>query len=117
IRSVTRIRNGGIILELDRPESVTWIKSQDVRGAFIKALDSSVSFRDRSYAIIVPFVPLEVRPELDATLRALEAENSLSPGSLVSMRWIKPATRRNPQQRCAHAMLALSDPATANILL
>ncbi|KAH7903275.1 hypothetical protein BJ138DRAFT_1020899, partial [Hygrophoropsis aurantiaca] len=117
IRSVTRIRNGGIIMEMDRAESATWIKSTDVKLEFISALNSEITMKDRTYSILVPFVPLEVHPEQDETLRALEAENSLANGSLVSMRWIKPSTRRNPEQRCAHAMLVSSDPMAANLLI
>ncbi|KAH7918796.1 hypothetical protein BV22DRAFT_1024006, partial [Leucogyrophana mollusca] len=117
IKSVTRIRNGGIILELDSAPSVAWLKSSDVRNHFIQAMNAAVSFRDRTYSILVPFLPIRVNPELEATHRAIEEENSIEMGVIVNMRWIKPSNRRNPQQQYAHAMLVLSDPAAANHLL
>ncbi|KAH7907870.1 hypothetical protein BJ138DRAFT_1103956 [Hygrophoropsis aurantiaca] len=117
IKSVTRIRNGGIIVELDSAISAAWLKKHEVRDKFIKTLNSAVSFRDRSYSILIPFVPLIINVELDATLRAIEEENDMEKSSAVSMRWIKPAGRRHPQQRCVHAMLVLSNPDTANRLL
>ncbi|KAH7903475.1 hypothetical protein BJ138DRAFT_976038, partial [Hygrophoropsis aurantiaca] len=111
------IRNGGIIIELDSTETVEWLRGSEVRNSFIQSLQAAVTFKERFYHILVPFLPLTTNPEHTDTLRAIEEENGMNPNVIVNMRWIKPPNRRNPQQTCAHAMMVLSDPSAANSLL
>ena len=74
-------------------------------------------FKDRSYNIVVPFVPTATFIEEPETLKSIENENGLPPGSIAVARWIKPAHCRDTGQRVAHALFRLTTPEAANTLI
>ena len=39
IKAITKLRNGGLIVEMDNAESAKWIKSNNIANQFLAALD------------------------------------------------------------------------------
>ena len=58
IKAITKLRNSGLIVELDKVESAKWIKSKNIANQFLAALDIPTCFKQGSYPVIVPFLPI-----------------------------------------------------------
>ncbi|KAF9232847.1 hypothetical protein BU15DRAFT_31590, partial [Melanogaster broomeanus] len=114
IKAITKLKNGGLIIEFDSPLSAQWLRQDDIRDAFLMSLGTSAEIKDRLYPILVPFLPTSSQIYDDDWLRAIETENSLPANTIRTTRWIKPIERRAPNQRVAHAIFQLNSPQTAN---
>ena len=117
LKSLRVLRNGGILLEFPSKQAVDWLKDNDRLQKLADATGGKLMFKDRSYNIVVPFVPTATFIEESETLRLIENENELPVGSIAVARWIKPAHRRDTGQRVAHALFRLTTPEAANALI
>ena len=117
LKSLRVLRNGGILLELPSKQAVNWLKENDRLQKLANATGGKLMFKDRSYNVVVPFVPTATLIEESETLKSIENENGLPPGSIAVARWIKPAHRRDTGQRVAHALFRLTTPEAANMLI
>lgn len=114
IKATTRLRNGGLIVELTSIAAAKWIRRPENRLNITNALGNTATIKDRRFSIIVPFLPITSNIEDPTWLRTVEEENDMNPGSIESANWIKPRQRRAPDQRVAHAILHFADPHPAN---
>ncbi|KAF9234669.1 hypothetical protein BU15DRAFT_52371, partial [Melanogaster broomeanus] len=117
IKAILRLRNGGLLAEVNSEEAASWIKSKYIREKLITTLGIQANIKDRLYSIVVPYLPITSRTDSPSFLRTIEEENNLATGAINTIRWIKPIERRNPNQKVAHAILTTSDPMVANTLL
>ena len=117
IRAVQVHRNGGIIIELDNEHIADWLRTPAGQLELVKQLDSSVSFRNRTYPIVIEYLPIQTQIEQEGFLRQIEHANTLPLDSLASIRWIKAPTHRLKEQRKAFALLHVSDANMANNIL
>ncbi|KAG1743987.1 uncharacterized protein EDB91DRAFT_1050846, partial [Suillus paluster] len=97
--------NGGIIPELDSKESVLRLRHKTTWTAFLKVLDFSVTFKDRTYTLIAQYVPVNILIEQPGIFCLVENKNRLKNNSLASMRWIKPPHKQSPTQMMVFALL------------
>jgi hypothetical protein len=111
------MRNGGLIVELDSELTLTRLRELNTRKRFLQALDNSVMFKDRTYTLVLQYVPVNTLIECTGLLRLMEGKNQLTDNSLASMRWINPPHKRPPGQTMAFALLQVNDPKTANKLI
>ncbi|KAG1840200.1 hypothetical protein DFJ58DRAFT_640250, partial [Suillus subalutaceus] len=95
------LRNGGLIIELDSEATVNRLKVEATQQRFLQALDSSVIFKDRTYTLVVQYIPVNLLIERTGLLRLVEQKNHLETNSLISMHWIKPPHKRPPGQMMA----------------
>ncbi|KAG2048696.1 hypothetical protein BDR06DRAFT_895004, partial [Suillus hirtellus] len=109
IRSVSTLRNGGIIVELENETLASWFNSPNGKAAIESQLDTSVSFRQHLYTLVLEYLPTITQIDRDGFLRDIEQENYLPDATLASIRWIKPAQKRSAGQRKAFALLLVSD--------
>lgn len=117
IKALIQLRNGGLIVELDSELTLTRLQEHNTRKRFLQALDNSVIFKDRTYTLVLQYVPVNVLINRTGLLRLMEGKNQLADNSLASMRWIKPPHKRPPGQTMAFALLQVNDPETANKLI
>ncbi|KAF8419234.1 hypothetical protein L210DRAFT_3655331 [Boletus edulis BED1] len=117
IKALTRLKNGGIVIEFDSNEPAIWLHQDTNRAKFLERLSTPAEIRERSYVLLVPFLPITSPLDDPQWLRALEMENNLREDSLASARWIKRKACRNPNQRVAHAIFTFSEPKAANTLI
>ena len=83
----------------------------------LKALNLPANIKNRTFPIIVPFVPITTPIDDVNWIRKIEEENTLLPGAIDSIKWIKPKERRTPEQRFAHTMFHFTTAEAANISL
>ncbi|KAG1809791.1 uncharacterized protein HD556DRAFT_1223821, partial [Suillus plorans] len=101
IKAVTVLRNGAIIIELDSEPLASWLRDPTGRTLFEGQFDATVSFRFRTYALVLEYLPIQLQLGDEQFLHRIEDENQLPTDSLTSIRWIKPPIRRTQQQRKA----------------
>ncbi|KAG2743515.1 hypothetical protein P692DRAFT_20703328, partial [Suillus brevipes Sb2] len=111
------LKNGGLIVELESESLASWLNGPIGKKALENHLDIDVSFRYRSYPIVLEYLSIQSQIESEGFLRQVEQDNDLPPASLTSIRWIKPATKRTPQHTKAFALLHVADINTANDIL
>ena len=117
LRAVTLMRNGGLLLELGSSEAAEWLRGDDVREGFLTNVGSGANIKDRTYQVIVQFVPVQFKPDDDAHLRDYESFNGLAPNSVLKAEWIKPVNDRRPNQRVATMRVYHKDALSANKIL
>ena len=117
IKALTKLRNGGTIVEFANPEVVRWSKNPSARSTLSGKLASNIRIKDRLFSLVLSFVPICVNIENADTLRNIETVNDLPENSIAKIKWIKDPARRSPTQRVAHAFISLSSPQIANQII
>jgi len=117
LKAATLMRNGGLLLELDSSEAVDWLKRDDIRERFLSNMGSGANIKDRTYQVIVQFVPVNFSPDDDQHIREYEATNGLEPDSVLKAEWIKPVNERKQNQRVATMRVYHRDAMSANKIL
>jgi hypothetical protein len=65
-KAASVLRNGrGILLEAKSAEIIDWIKKDNRKANLANRLEDGATVQDRTYVVVVPFVPLNLRPELE----------------------------------------------------
>ena len=117
IKAITKLRNRGLIVEMDNTESAKWIKSDNIANQFLTALDIPTCFKQQLYPILVPFLPISLDIDDPEWIHTVEVENNLERGDIEGARWIKQKERCSSHQRVAHAIFTLANTDIANTLL
>jgi len=101
LKAATLMCNGGLLLELDSPKAVDWLKREDVQESFLSNMGSGANIKDRTYQVIVQFIPANFKPNDDQHIREYEASNGRESESVLKVEWIKPVSERRQNQRVA----------------
>jgi hypothetical protein len=117
IKALLQLRNGGLMVEMDSEETANRLKNSEDRNKFLKALDHAVTIKDRTYTVIVQYLPIHMQIDRPGLLRLIESKNELEDNSLISMRWVKPPNKRTPGQLMAFASLQVNNADTANLII
>jgi hypothetical protein len=113
----SRIRNGGLLMEFDSAEAVTWIMEGNRKREFARLLGDTAEVKTRTFSVMCGFVPLTANPSNQEELREIEEVNGMQNGTIARARWAKPPERRSKGQRFGHMFLTLNDVKTANSLI
>ena len=117
VKAVVLLRNSGLLLELNTAEAATWMCGEEIRASILENIGSGANIKDRSYQVIVQFIPVHFDPDDDEMRRRFEEANDLQPGSILKAEWIKPIKDRRENQRVATARFYLKDAKSANAIL
>jgi hypothetical protein len=115
--SIICMRNGGLLMELNREVGVSWIMSMGIRSLFTTSFGATARIKPQTHNIVVHFVPFSFRAGKTEDLREIEEINGLDNEAIIQAKWIKPIERRSPTQSCGHVILALATPESANEIL
>jgi hypothetical protein len=114
IRSISKLRNGGALVEMDSDASTTWMSDQENRSKICEKMGPGVAFRARVHNLIVFNVPLGINPEDESHRHEVCEANTLEKETITAMRWAKPVNKRAPTQRTAHLILTFNNADAAN---
>src|SRR6266481_2220539 len=89
VKAMTKLCNGGILLELNSDEAAEWFADPEARKAFLSHLQGTATIKPRHYNVVVQFIPLTFRPNRDLDLREIKEVNKLDEGELAKAKWIK----------------------------
>ena len=125
--SIQRLPNGGVVFDLPSRAAADWLQAPKVAADLCSAFGAEVEVKQREFMILIKNLPFDflapmpslADPEASTPdpLRNLETENNIPAHSLIRWSWIKTPERRSPNQRTAHALLAVSTPELANMLM
>ena len=83
VKALTHIRNGGFLVEMDTTEAVAWVKDPIRKLILTESLGGNIRLKDRTYNLLVPFVPIMMKIEDTATLRSIEQTNKIPANSII----------------------------------
>lgn len=63
---------------------------REVSTAFLEKFSMGAVIKDRTYSVIVEFVPVVLGNQVTDKLGEIERGNGLQPGELVMARWARP---------------------------
>ena len=114
IRSVSKTKSGGIVVETENDETANWLANQDNQHTICERIGANAEFRNRTFIIIAFNVPLALNPEdKDHRIEICEA-NNLEESTITTAKWAKAVDRRSPNQKTAHLLLTFSNAEAAN---
>ena len=114
ITHITKTSKNGLLINFSTKEAACWLRSTEAATTFSTHFIPGSSVKMRQYSLIVPRIPLTFNPDNPEHLREVEEGNGLVRDVVAKARWIKPAYRRKPEQRVAHATMLLNDVNQAN---
>ncbi|KIM55658.1 hypothetical protein SCLCIDRAFT_1149497, partial [Scleroderma citrinum Foug A] len=94
VKALTHIRNRGFLVELDTTEAAAWVRDPIRKLILTESLGGNIQLKDRTYNLLVPFVPIMTKIKDTATLRSIKQTNKIPANSIVQMKWIKDPHRR-----------------------
>jgi len=77
-RAVTRLRNGGILIELASDDAAAWFAHGEIHQNFLMKLHPGASAKPQGYHVVVQFIPLTFRPDKEVDLREIEEVNGMN---------------------------------------
>lgn len=93
VRAIAALCNGGIIVEVENKNLVAWLWGPAGRTLLEGQFETEVSFTNRSFMLVLEYLPVQTQIDNEDFLRWVERENSLPMHSLAAIRWIKPTSR------------------------
>ncbi|KAG6867743.1 hypothetical protein C0993_011739, partial [Termitomyces sp. T159_Od127] len=79
-----KLKNGGILYQLNSTEAAEWLFRQDIQKAFLDKFEADAKVKDRVYNIFLEFVPVGLGNIPAEGLGLVESRNGLRPGKLVT---------------------------------
>ena len=102
-----KTRGKALLLTLNSKEAVSWINEPSNKLTFSDTFSKESHIRQRSFNLILPGLPIIFDPNRAKHLREVEEVNGLRANMIKKARWIKPTTRRRPDQSHAYTILSL----------
>ncbi|KAF8260648.1 hypothetical protein EI94DRAFT_1610099, partial [Lactarius quietus] len=69
--------NGGLILQFDMKNAAEWFHQPEIELTVLWKFDSTTLLKDRTFQILVPWVPVLFKPTANESLCELEELNHL----------------------------------------
>jgi hypothetical protein len=115
-KSVTKLRNGGIVFELGNAAAARAINDERRGHVFSQKFGAGAAIKPRTFEVCVKNVPVGFEP-IPEVLRAIESSNNLPEGIIYATKWIKEPERRERGQQTAHLSMKLRDAEIANEII
>lgn len=114
-----KLKNGGVVYEMNSAEAATWLRGEAVMKSFLAKFGGTSVIKDRAYTVVVEYVPtsLDLETNQQVEYQNIETSNDVPPLSIISARWIKSPRRRNSGQKTAHLLLGLKSQELANKMI
>ncbi|KIK02007.1 hypothetical protein K443DRAFT_122095 [Laccaria amethystina LaAM-08-1] len=114
---VKKLRNGGVVFELESEKAAEWVKKKDVREIFVESFGGSAQIKDRTFQVVVQFVPTELRDRDKEVMEAAENCVGAGRGTVAGMKWMKNPQHWRKGQQCTHLILATTNRMAANVMI
>lgn len=112
VAGIRKLRNGGVVLEMNTREAA--IKVKERKNDFEKNLGGTSILKNREWATLAEYVPITHKTDSIFERRDIEISCNLDRNSLTSTRWIKPTEKRSHTQQTAHLILRWTSSMAAN---
>jgi hypothetical protein len=112
--NIRHARESLIILELDRLESVQWLRLPRNKYNFLQCFGTDVTVLERSFKVLAEFVPVTLDTANPSVLRNVEQCSHVNPTSIMAINWIKNPNHWRKDQKVAHAIIAFDSVRNTN---
>ena len=103
------LENGGVVLELDTEKAAAWLLDGEVRKVFERNFGGSAKLVDKSFQVVVCFLPVTLRDTLAESIPIIEEDNCVATGTITKCKWLKAPKHWNQSQRFAHAVFSINE--------
>lgn len=89
---VRKLRNGGIVYEMNSAASAEWLKQKGVIENFLSKYNGAAIIKNRAYTVVIEFVPttLNLEEKANDEFLSIETANNMQSLTILSAKWIKP---------------------------
>ena len=112
-----KLRNGGVVFEMDSKSAADWLKKKDIRGVFVESFGGSAQIKDRSFQAVVQYVPMEMKDRDKEVMEAVEDSVGAGRGTVVGMKWMKNPQHWKQGQRYVHLILTTMNRMVTNMMI
>ena len=116
VEGVSRTRDSSLLILLSMKEVANWIRKQEIGFKFVNKFTIGMYIRDRTYNILVCWIPIIFKPN-SKHLREIEEVNNLPEQSIQKVHWIKPVIQRQAGQTRAHTIFTMNVADAANRII
>lgn len=102
---------------MDSDFGAAWTKGEGNMLKLCRKLNNNAMVRLQQYQLIALRAPLSAEPDEKQFLTEVQEANSMPPGTIMAMQWVKPIYRQSPNQITAHIILTINDANKANRLV
>jgi len=114
-RSVTRQGKEGLLVEMESDDGAAWLKDNKNAKSFCESLGPGLAIKHRPYSVLAFNASTALDPDNADHIKEIMETNDISENGIASMRWVKPAGRRDrADQRSAHLILVFTNVDDAN---
>ena len=100
---------------MDSDARAAWLMDQNNAKSFCESLGPGLAIKHRLYSVLAYNASTALDPDNADHLKEIAETNDITENGLTSMRWVKPANRRDrADQRTAHLILTFSNVDDAN---
>ncbi|KZS86622.1 hypothetical protein SISNIDRAFT_420699 [Sistotremastrum niveocremeum HHB9708] len=99
----TKLRNGGIVLELRSGDAAVLVRSW--KDDFARYFEGDVIIRDQEYTVLAERVPTRLLVDVPEAKAKIERDSWLQENSIASIKWFKPENKRKETQNAAHLLI------------
>ena len=111
------LKNSGILFKMESELGAHWLKQTEVTKGFERCFPGVVTIKGNNYQVVVQFLPTTLKNRLEDLLAAIENENSLPKGTIVSAKWLRNPANWNTNQTKAHAIFSIKSRNEANEII
>lgn len=111
---MTKLQNGGLLLEMDSDRAANWIQQAPQQQTFTVVFNAEATIKSRTFTAVAQFVPLTFDPNSEEELREVEKVSGLDANTIIKARYAKLVHRRAVGQVTAWVIITLNSPKQAN---
>ncbi|KAJ6600138.1 hypothetical protein B0H10DRAFT_1660708, partial [Mycena sp. CBHHK59/15] len=98
----TAVRGGATLLHMNLAVAAEWLRIPKRMSEFLADMGGTSIFKQRSFSVVVEFMPVSFDPSADGALKVLEDDNGLGRGAILHAHFIKQAARHRTGQHMVH---------------
>ena len=114
IRSITNVRNGAIIIEMDSDNATKWISNKTTQDKICKDIGANPQFVARAFNIIAFNITLALDAYQVEHREEICEAIELNKKAIMAIRWAKAVENRSENQRTGHLILTFNNADAAN---
>ena len=99
-----KLRNGGVLLQLNSVAAADWLRQSKVMKSFLSHLGGTSVLKMRLLNTVMEYIPVSFDPTAFGALEAVEDASGLPRASILSAKFIKPVQLHVVGQGTAHAI-------------
>ena len=111
------LKNGGVLFAMDSEEGANWLKQDEISRAFEGCFPRAVTVKGNNYQVVVQFLSVTLKYRLEDLYAAIEEENDLLKGAIVSVKWLRNPDNWGSNQTKAHAVFSIKYRQEANRII